>query len=247
MTGAVSTGCATTGRELRRWFAQPGTIGYMRRRRRLPFAAVTRCDCRAESRPRGFRGLLTPAVAVFLPLLLSPAFGDERSAARQGAPAPLHGLQFPALEGHDIDGRKLIVPADLEGRYNLVLVAYERRHQRLVDSWVGSVRQLERRHDHLGVYEIPLIRNLSWVRRKRLDFRMSQGISDPVARATTITIYTDVDAVNRSLNIPHGEDIRLFLIDKAGAVYWRGAGPYDQGQFRALEHTVEALQSAAKT
>ena len=76
---------------------------------------------------------------------------------------------------------------------------------------------------------------------------MSQGISDPVARATTITIYTDVDGVNRSLHVPHADNIWLFLIDKAGAVYWRGAGPYDPGQFRALEHTVEALQSAART
>jgi len=219
----------------------------MRPRRRLPFAAVTRGFFRAESRPRGSRGLLTPAVAAFLPMLLSPAFGDERSAAGQGIPSPLHGLQFPALEGHDIDGRKLIVPADLEGRYNLVLVAYERQHQRLVDSWLGSARKLERRHDHLRVYEVPLIRNMSRIRRKQLDFWMSQGISDPVARATTITIYTDVDRVNRSLHIPHAEDIRLFLIDAAGAVFWRGAGPYDQRQFRALEHTVEALQSAART
>jgi len=219
----------------------------MRRRRRLPFAAGTRSDCRAESRSRGFRGLLTPAVAVFLSVLLSPAFGDERSAARQVTPAPLHGLQFPTLEGHDIDGRKLIVPAHLEGSYNLVLVAYERQHQRLVDSWVGSARQLERRHDHLRVYEIPLIRNLSWIRRKQLDFWMSQGISDPVARATTITIYTDVDAVNRSLHIPDSDNIRLFLIDRAGAVYWRGAGPFDQGQFRELEYAVETLQFSGKT
>lgn len=180
-------------------------------------------------------------------MLLSPAFGDERSAARQRTSAPLPGLQFPALEGHDIDGRKLIVPAELEGHYNLVLVAYERWHQRLVDSWVGSARELERRHDQLRVYEIPLIRNMSWIRRKQLDFWMSQGISDPVARATTITIYTDVDGVNRSLHVPHADNIWLFLIDKAGAVYWRGTGPYDPGQFRALEHTVEALQSAART
>ena len=180
-------------------------------------------------------------------MLLSPAFGDERSAAGQSIPPPLHGLQFPALEGHDIDGRKLIVPADLEGSYNLVLVAYERWHQRLVDSWIGSARKLERRHGHLRVYEVPLIRNMSWLRRKQLDFWMSQGISDPLARATTITVYTDVEGFNQSLRIPHSDNIRLFLIDQAGAVFWRGAGPYDQGQFRALEHTVEALQSAAKT
>ena len=83
--------------------------------------------------------------------------------------------------------------------------------------------------------------------RKQLDFWMSQGISDPVARATTITVYTDVDGVNQSLRIAHSDSIRLFLIDKAGVVYWRGAGPYDRGQFRALERTVEALQYAAKT
>ena len=172
-------------------------------------------------------------------MMLSPAFGEERSA-----PAPLSDARFPALEGHDIDGRRLIIPAQLDGTYNLVLVAYERYHQRLVDSWIGSARELERRNGHLRVYEIPVIRNMSWIRRKQLDFFMSQGISDPLARATTITVYTDVDRVNRSLRIPHSETIQLFLVDQSGAVYWRGAGPYDGAQFRSLNQTVTALQSA---
>lgn len=226
-------------------------VGRMSIRTRCSLGRAAREDGRAEPRPRGLRGILAPAVVILVPMMLNPAFGEERSASagdtgavRQDAPAPLPGPLFPALEGHDIDGRKLVVPAQLDGSYNLVVVAYERYHQRLVDTWIERARELERRNDHIRVYEIPVIRNMSWIRRKQLDFWMSQGISDPLARATTITIYTDVDRINRSLRVPHSNNIRLFLIDQSGAVYWRGAGPYDRGQFRALEQTVEALRPA---
>ena len=159
------------------------------------------------------------------------------------APTPLPNVRFPRLEGHDIDHRRYVVPDELEGRFNLLLVAYERSHQRLVDTWIDRARELESSNADVRVYEVPLIRRLSWFGRKQLDFWMSQGISDPLARATTITIYTDVGRVNDSLNIPDPGDIRLFLIDRSGAVFWQGSGPYDAHQYRSLEQIVRDLHS----
>ena len=37
--------------------------------------------------------------------------------------------------------------------------------------------------------------------RKQLDYWMSQGVSDPLERATTITIYTDVASINAKLKV----------------------------------------------
>ena len=190
-------------------------------------------------------------VPFFLVMMTMGAYGESGDAggssaqedAQASVPMPLPGVRFPSLEGHDIDHRRYLVPDELEGSFNFLLVAYDRYHQRLVNTWMDRARELEQRHPHLRVYEIPLIRRLSWFGRRQLDYWMSRGISDPLARATTITIYTDVERVNERLNIPNTDDIRLFLVDNAGAVYWKGSGAYDARQFRTLEQTVQAVGS----
>ena len=68
---------------------------------------------------------------------------------------------------------------------------------------------------------------------------MRSGIPDPVARATTITLYLDKPAFRQALEIPDEESIVVMLIDRRGEVLWRVSGP-------ASPEAIEALQQAAK-
>ena len=63
--------------------------------------------------------------------------------------------------------------------------------------------------------------------RKQLDFWMSQGISDPLARATTITLYTDVDQFNESLGFEDNTTISIALVSPSGKVHWKGKDEVD--------------------
>ncbi len=48
-------------------------------------------------------------------------------------------MQFPTVSGQDLLRRKVTLPSGLEGHLNLVLVAFQRWHQALVDSWLPAV------------------------------------------------------------------------------------------------------------
>ncbi len=82
---------------------------------------------------------------------------------------------------------------------------------------------------------------LSWLEQKQIDFWMSAGISEQNARARTITLYTDVDSIQQSLQIEDTSKIRLFLVDRTGNVYWRGRGAYTQKQLQNLSQTLSSL------
>lgn len=146
---------------------------------------------------------------------------------------------FPQVSGRNIDGVPHTLPEDFEGRYNVVLIAFTREHQRSVDTWLPALRVLEERQPSIRIYELPSLPEFSWFRRKQLDFWMSAGISDPLARATTITLYTDLERLNQALDIPDMRSIRIFLIDRQGAIYWREQGSMTTQKLQALEAVLQ--------
>ena len=143
-------------------------------------------------------------------------------------------IQFPAVAGPDIDGNDFVVPTDFAGDLNLVLMAFIREHQYDVNTWLPHVRELESSRQGFRVYEVPTLWEMSWFRRKRLDFWMSAGIRDPLARATTITLYTDLQAMQSALAIPDFDTIQVLLVDQDGLVVWRSEGTFSPAKFEGL-------------
>ena len=46
------------------------------------------------------------------------------------------GIEFPRLRARDLEGDDAWLPDAFAGDRNVVIVAFQRRHQALVDSWV---------------------------------------------------------------------------------------------------------------
>jgi len=63
---------------------------------------------------------------------------------------------------------------------------------------------------------------------------MSTGIQDPLARATTITLYTDLQAMQSALALPDLDTIQILLVDRDGLVVWRSAGVFSEAKFEDL-------------
>lgn len=150
--------------------------------------------------------------------------------------------RLPIVAGRDINGNDFVVPTDFAGDLNLVLMAFAREHQDDVNTWLPHVRELEASSQGFRVYEVPTLWEMSWFQRKRLDFWMSAGIRDPLARATTITLYTDLQAIQSALEIPDFDSIHVLLVDRDGLVVWRSEGAFSQTKFegltKALIHAV---------
>ena len=150
-------------------------------------------------------------------------------------------MRFPEISSTNLAGETFKLPGDFEGELNLCLIAFQRWHQSLVNSWVPLAKHLEETHAGLAYYEFPVIRRLNPLFREFIDQGMRAGIPEQTARHKTITLYTDKAALKRALEIENEETITLRLVDPEGAVHWAGSGPVSKEAADELEETVEVL------
>lgn len=133
---------------------------------------------------------------------------------------------FPKVTGANLEGRAFVLPDEFEGERNLVLIAFTQGQQAEVDGWLPPARALAERIPDLRVYELPTVWRMPAPLRNQLDRWMRAGIPDRVTRAATITLYLDKAAFRAALGLPGEGVIYTLLVDRAGRVLWRAAGPY---------------------
>lgn len=154
-------------------------------------------------------------------------------------------MQFPQVSGANLLRRKVTLPDDLQGEFNLLFVAFQQWQQAQVDSWLPWARQLEGSFPGLQYYELPIIRNLPFLSRTFINEGMRAGIPNQTSRQKTITLYLEKEAFRRSLDIPHEDSIWVLVVDRRGQVLWRTAGAYTSEKGETLadllrEHTASA-------
>ncbi len=156
-------------------------------------------------------------------------------------------MKFPEVEAISLARKKFQLPDDLEGEFNLVIVAFKQWHQDLVDTWIPSLQTLAYQHPQLRVYELPTMPRFNPVARYLIDSGMRGGIPDRAVRASTLCIYTDLDRFIRASDIPNLDTIQLFLLDQSGNVMWRGQGGFDQDRLNELAAEIDRVTSSAVT
>jgi hypothetical protein len=153
--------------------------------------------------------------------------------------------RFPHLEGRDLQRRAVTLPDDLEGERNVVIVAFQREHQALVDSWVPWLESRAEADAGLRFYEVPAIGTRWSPARGVIDGGMATAIRDPVVLKRTITVYTDVRRVTDGLGIDRTDTVWLFLVDATGVVRWRGHGAFDADTAAGLGEAIDGSTGTA--
>ncbi len=181
------------------------------------------------------------AIVIAVAVIALGLWGYDRFINPQARidPKALEGVRFPTVRGSSLSGRGYTLPQDIEGEVALLMIAFQQVHQFDVNTWLPVARDLSQQYKALAYYELPTIDRLNPAARLFIDGGMRSGIPDPVARATTITLYLDKPAFRQALEIPDEESIVVMLIDREGEVLWRMSGP-------ASPEAIEALQQAAK-
>jgi hypothetical protein len=147
---------------------------------------------------------------------------------------------FPQVTAANLEQRNYRLPKDFEGELNILVIAYKREQQELVDSWFPAFRRIEQNDRSVRYYELPVISRLTgffmgWM----IDRGMRRGIPSKDKRARVITLYVDKDAFKTALNLPTSEDtIYLLLVDRRGRVLWRGEGSYSDMTAASLRRAI---------
>ena len=139
----------------------------------------------------------------------------------------------------------MALPAGLPGERNVVLIAFRRDQQQLVDSWVPRLEQRAAADPGLRFVELPAL-GLRWQpARSAIDGGMAAAIRDQAVRRRTLTVYTDLRRVTVPLGIDDRSTIWLCLVDRAGQVAWRGSGGPDPATAAALDTALATAPEPA--
>ena len=150
------------------------------------------------------------------------------------------GIAFPRVPARDLEGRDVVLPDAFAGTLNVVIVAFQRKHQALVDSWVPWLEERAGVDPGLCFYELPTIGRIWAPVRTIIDGGMAAAIRDPVVLRRTLTVYGDVGRLTGPLGIDDRSTIALLVVDGAGAVRWSGTGGFDVDTAKGIETALRA-------
>ena len=150
------------------------------------------------------------------------------------------GTGFPRLLARDLEGRDAWLPDAFVGARNVVIVAFQRKHQALVDSWVPWLEDRAAGDPGLRFYELPTIGRIWAPVRNVIDGGMAAAIREPVILRRTLTVYGDVRRVTGPLGIDDRSTVTLLVLDASGTVRWAGTGGFDVDTARALDDALES-------
>jgi hypothetical protein len=172
-------------------------------------------------------------------------WGYDRFVNPQEAidPAAFEGARFPTVRGSNLSGDNFTLPADLEAEYAIAMIAFKQRQQFDINTWLPVASELAGNYPDLVYYEFPTIDRLNPAARAFVDGGMRGGIPDPVARATTITLYLDKPAFKQALEIGSEDSIVVLLINREGEVFWRADGPATEAAVEELKLSLDELFS----
>ena len=154
--------------------------------------------------------------------------------------------RFPSVEGANLEGRRMVLPADFEGALDVVVIAFQREQQRDVDSWMPFLNRLAAERRELKVYELPTLGRRYRPIRSFIDGGMRRGIPDAAVRAATVTLYIDKSAFRRALRLDDEDRIYVLLVDPDAHVHWRASGPFDANVAEELRQRVVSIPFRAQ-
>lgn len=149
-------------------------------------------------------------------------------------------MEFPPLEVQDLEGVKRVIPDSLPAGPHVIIIAFQRRHQRLVEEWDAALRPIAERHPGMELWEVPSLSRGYRLFRAQIDGGMRAAIPDLETRRHTMTAYTDLGQLAAGLGIESFDTVHVFLVDCAGEILWRGQGTPDSTALHGLEASIPA-------
>ena len=153
-------------------------------------------------------------------------------------------MRFPRLAARDLEGQGRSLPDDFAGAFNLVVVAFRREQQSMVDTWIAWFDTIAAQHPDLRCYEVPVIATRWSPARPVIDGGMARAVQARDARRRTLTVYTEVGRVTDALAIDDTRTVTVLMVDGGGRVRGRTTGPATELAGARLLATLTADDTA---
>lgn len=180
-------------------------------------------------RRRAVMGLTAVLLGMAAPLLHAQDANASKSLGR-----------MPTVEAESLSEIPMTVPAQLPAERTLVLIAFEREQQTVLNTWVAGLNLTDNK---LPWIETPVIGKGYGLIRGFINGGMRRGIQDNAMRDRTVTLYTDPAALRKDMGLTgDGKTVWVAVVDRKGQVWALAEGNYSADKAKPL---LEALRSTA--
>ena len=158
----------------------------------------------------------------------------KRSKPNSDTPTQNQPIPFPVFQATTLAGSQITLPEQARGKITLILIAFQRHAQSMIDSWLSPYLEEFMENPKFTFYEIPMIES-SWWRlfATSIDRGMRQGI--PSARHQhVVTFYGNAAVYINKLGMSDRSQAYAFLLDTHGVIQWRGKGFATPGKAREM-------------
>jgi hypothetical protein len=161
--------------------------------------------------------------------------------AQDANPAKALG-RMPTVEAESLSEIPMTVPAQLPAEKTLVLIAFEREQQTVLNTWVVGLNLTD---NTLPWIETPVIGKGYGLIRGFINGGMRRGIQDTALRDRTVTLYTDPVALRKEMNLTgDGKTVWVTVVDRAGWVHAKAEGVYSADKAKPLLDALQAIKPA---
>lgn len=134
-------------------------------------------------------------------------------------------IQFPPVTAYNLAKNKVTLPAGLKGKQNLLVLSFDVSQSHEVGRWITEAQSLERLHEDLQYYVLPVAGQENDLYRWWENSSMRGNYSDPQEWPWIVPLYVNEKQFRQTLQIPDDHDVVILLTNRQGQVLWRTNGP----------------------
>lgn len=157
------------------------------------------------------------------------------------------GMEFPVLEGEKVTDEVVMIPADTEGKYTLLGMAYSKKSEDDLESWFQPVFQKFIQKSEglfsaftydVNVYFIPMFTGVNAAGMGAAK-RKSLKKVDPQLHPYIVFYKGDLKPYKDALDFEKRDIPYFFVLDKNGKIVYATSGAFSEEKMDEIESVIE--------
>jgi hypothetical protein len=165
--------------------------------------------------------------------------------------SPLHaqviGKQFPDMEAETIEDKKVTLPADTKGKYTLLGLAYSKKSEDELNTWLSPVfNKFVRKADGLlagmgydvNVFFVPMFTGVNAAATGTAKKKALKN-TDPQLLPYILFYKGELKPYKEALDFEKRDIPYFFVLDPTGKIVYATSGAFTQAKLDEVEESIE--------
>lgn len=150
-------------------------------------------------------------------------------------------VTLPSVTAQTLSGEEVVLPRDI-GELAVFVTGFTKVSRAQTEAWAHRLRDDSRVSPKATIYEVSILDGVPGFLRGMIISQMKSGIA-PQRQKRFLIVTEGVDSWKRAL-VASGSDDQayLILVQRSGALVWRGHGAVNDSSYQDLIRVIESLK-----